>query len=234
MGIAVPSDAGEARLVWGPPERADGRLLLETPALTQGMTLAGPISASVYASSSNTNLELIAKLYDVMPDGTATQISRGALLGSQSALDPDKTWHDRNGVATWPWPKLDRDEYLQPREIRRFEVALATRQWGVLPRHRLRLELTTQSPASICPEEGPPENVTEPCSLTKAQRKTLPGGVYRILHGPQWPSALNLPQLPANAFPAVAEGMTPTGWDETNRRLETGKFSLPIDWGSRR
>jgi predicted acyl esterase len=229
----APRDAGEAELTWGPPESADGRLAFETPPLAEGATLAGPISASVYASSSNTNLELIARLYDVSPDGAAVQISRGAMLGSQSALDPDKSWADRNGVVIWPWPKLERDEELAPGEVRRFEIALASRQWGILPRHKLRLELTTQSPTSICPETGMPENVTEPCGLTAAQKRTLPGGVYRILHGTRWPSALNLPQLPANAFPTVANAVLPTAWDETNRRLDAGEFSLPIDWGIR-
>jgi len=43
-----------------------------------------------------------------------------------------------------PWQRLERDAYLTPGQIYRFELALAPRQWGLRPGHRLRLELTTQ------------------------------------------------------------------------------------------
>ncbi len=214
------------------PEAERGRVSFETPPFAAGTTLAGPISATIHASSSNTNIALLARLFDVAPDGAATLVTRGGLRGSQSALDAGKSWADANGTLTWPWPKLERDEALAPDQVVRLDIPMAPRQWGVLPGHRLRLELTTQSPAALCPKDQRAPMVPEPCGLTAPQQKTLPGGSYKIMRGGQWPSALNLPQLPFRALPSVDAVPQPTGWNENQRKLEPSKFTLPLDWRS--
>lgn len=231
LAEGMPASDGSAQLRWGSPEAGDGSVAFTSKPFTEGATIAGPISATIYAASSNTNLELIANLYDVAPNGDAQRISIGALLGSQSRLDPERSWRDDAGTVTWPWPLLLRDEFLQPDRMQRFELFLALRQWGLAPGHRLRLVLTTQSPASVCPSEGEPSFVSEPCRLTAPQQATLPGGVYRIGFGKDQPSSLNLPLLAYRAFPTVASGPTPTGWDETNRRMAPATTTLPLDWG---
>ena len=221
---------GAAELRWASPETEGGRLVFETPPFAAGATLAGPISASIYAQSSNTNLALIAKLYEVAPDGTIERVSMGAVLGSQRTLDSDRSWTDRRGTITWPWPKLRRDDFLTPSEVYRLHVALAARQWAIAPGSRLRLELTTQSPQEICPDEGNVALVSEPCRLTRPQQKTLPGGRYTLLFGPEYPSALHLPQLPWRALEGIRSGPPPADWtDEPSPYLN---FTLPLDWGS--
>ena len=213
---------------------AQGLVSFSTPPVVKGATLAGPISATIFASSSNTNLELIAKLYDVAPDGTAALISKGALLGSLRALDLEKSWTDTNGTIIWPWQTWDKDVYLTPEQVYRFEISLAARQWGVRPNHRLRFELTTQNPTDICPTSGPPPvNGGDVCGMTAPQRATLPGGTYKIKIGPHWPSALNLPQLPLVAFPSAAASVPPTAWSEERRTLDTPEDTLPRDWESK-
>lgn len=231
LAEAIPASDGSAQLRWGSPDARDGNVAFTSEPFVDGATIAGPISATIYAASSNTNLELIANLYDVAPNGDAQRISIGALLGSQSRLDPERSWHDDAGTTTWPWPLLLRDEYLQPDRMQRFDLFLALRQWGLAPDHRLRLVLTTQSPVSVCPLEGEPTFVSEPCRLTAPQQATLPGGVYRIGFGKDQPSSLNLPLLAYRAFETVESGPTPTGWDETNRRMAPATTTLPLDWG---
>ena len=227
----APSGEKEAALVWADPDTAGARLRFETPPFADGATLAGPISATVYARSSNTNMALLAKLYDVAPDGTSTRVTAGGLLGSQRTLNEDWSWTDRKGTVIWPWPMLEKDEYLTPGQTYRFEIPLAARQWGVAPGHRLRFELTTQSPASVCPANGQATLVSEPCKLTAPQQKTLPGGTYTILYGPQHPSALNLPQAERNAFPAVRAGRTPTAMPNFPGGAQGPPPTLPLDWG---
>ena len=222
---------GSLPLAFGNPEEREGRLVFTSAPLVEGATLAGPISATLYASSSNTNLAFIANLYDVAPDGGEQRISMGVLLGSQSRLDSERSWRDAAGTIIWPWPELLRDEYLQPGQVQRFELFLASRQWGLAPGHRLRLALTTQSPASICPAEGTPPFVSEPCRLTAPQQATLPGGVYRLEFGPRQPSSLNLPLLPYQTFTGVDAGPAPTAWSENQRQLEPAQTTLPLDWG---
>lgn len=218
-------------LSWSAPETQEGKLSFFTPPYESGITLAGPLSVSVYASSNNTNLVLIAKLYDVAPDGKSERITFGALLGSQSELDDAWSWKDNDGTVIWPWPKMDKDIFLKPGEIYRFEVPLAARQWAVLPGHRLRLELTTQSPSDVCPQAGQIALVSEPCRLTKPQQETIPGGVYTIYTGSDHPSALNLPQLPPDTFKAVRSGQLPADWrEEAGQAGQGNPFTLPLEW----
>src|SRR5918993_83333 len=230
--------SGRDTLNVGQPTAEGGKLSYTTPPLAEGATLSGPISATIYASSSNTNMVLIGRLFDVAPDGTAKLISRGALVGSLRELDMTKSWKDDRGTITLPWPKLKRDDYLKPGKVYRFDLALAPRQWGLNPGHRVRFEITTQTPSELCPAEGaPPSNDTDPCRLTGPQQATVPGGVYTVLYGPETPSALNLPQLPFKVFPEVRAGVLPTGWNESYRRMRDSKlgdksFALPLDWGS--
>lgn len=132
-------DTGESRLRWGKPEEKDGKLTFESAAITNGMTIAGPLSLQLYAKSSNTNMEILARLYDVAPDGTTTVITKGAMLGSLSKLDRQATWTDKNGKMAWPWPTLDKDVYLMPNEVQRFDMALEPIQYGLRPGHKLCL-----------------------------------------------------------------------------------------------
>jgi hypothetical protein len=182
--------------------------------LPDGATLAGPISVTVNASSSNTNLELLGFLYDVAPDGTATEISNGAILGSQRALNDDKTWYGTGGKLIYPYTLQERDDYLTPGEVYRFEFGLFPRLWSIAPGHAVRLKLTTQMPQAFCDAAyfG-----SEPCLLTAPQTKTLPGGAYVITDG-----FINLPLLPRGGFASAASGPTPT----------SGGVSLPLDWGT--
>jgi predicted acyl esterase len=224
---------GSEQLVWGDPAQKGSKLVLSTPPLAQGATLAGPISATIYASSSNTNLQLLAHLFDVAPDGSATPLSKGVMMGSLRAIDPSRSWTDARGTVIQPWQTLERDDYLKPGKVYRFDLGLAPRLWAINPGHSLRLELTTQSPLDVCPPSGaPPRNGTDPCRLTAPQQASVPGGVYKILYGPKWPSALNLPQLPWKVFPEARAGVVPTAWNENQRRLESRELTLPLDWGS--
>lgn len=211
---------GSDALAWGDPAGQGNRLTYTTSPLTRGTTLAGPMSATVYASSSNTNLELLAALYDVAPDGTATEITRGTMLGSRREIDPRKSWTDRDGRITWPWQTLERDAYLKPGKAYRLNVNLEARQWGVVAGHRLRLELTTQPPAGACPGPEVFSLGVDPCYLTTPQQATVPGGTYRILRGPGYPTKISLPQLPALALPAKPCSVTPT----------SNNVCLPRDW----
>lgn len=234
---ATSQRSGSDTLKFAQPNVEGGKLNFTTPPFAEGATLSGPISATIYAKSSNTNMVLIARLFDVYPDGTASLISRGALAGSLRELDTSKSWKDAKGTIILPWHKFERDDYLTPGNAYRFDVELAPRQWGLKPGHRLRLELTTQTPSDLCPAEGaPPSNDTDPCRLTGPQQRTVPGGVYTVLYGSETPSALNLPQLPFKTFPEVRAGLLTAPWSEGGRRLLDPKskdnvFTIPLDWG---
>jgi hypothetical protein len=168
---------------------------------------------AVRASSSNRNLELIGSLHDIAPDGTATGISTGAVLGSQRALDPEKSWQDAQGTLIYPYLRQADDDYLMPGQVYRFDIGLFPRLWAVAPGHSLRLTLTTQMSEEFCSKAyfG-----SEPCLLTTPQQQTLPGGIYRIAGG-----HISLPLAPRDCLATARSGNTPT----------SAGVSLPLDWG---
>jgi uncharacterized protein len=215
-----PAGASDT-LTWSQPGPAGTMLTYTTQPFAGGATLAGPTSATVYASSSNTNMELIAQLFDVAPDATATRITFGAVLGSQRALDPARNWYDEEGKLIRPYTSQLGDQYLTPGEVERFDIALHPRLWSVLPGHSLRLLLTTQTPSSVC--NGPVAANIDPCSLTDPQQASVPGGVYEIQRSRNWPSSVNLPLLPYLFFQTVAGGVTPTSSGQVE----------PLDWDSK-
>jgi uncharacterized protein len=204
-------------LVWEQPDQPGGLLTFETRPFAKGATLAGHVSATVHASSSNTNLELIASLYDVAPNGTATLVTNGAVLGSQRARVRERSWYDEDGTPVLPYLAQKRDDYLIPGHTYRLEIALSPRQRAIVPGNRLRLTLTTQTPTAVCAGGG-----TDPCVPTAPQAATLPRGVYTIHYGKRTASSLNLPLLPYGFFATATGGVTAT----------SGGANVPLDWSS--
>lgn len=233
LSAKVPAGEGAETLVFGDPALPGRRISFTSEPFAQGATIAGPIGATFYASATTRNTLLLARLHDVAPDGTATLLSRGVVLGSQSESDPAQSWRDARGAVIWPWQKLDRDKYLTPGRVYRMDMSLEPIQHALKPGHRLRLDLTTQAPNDICPlDRLPTPGNNDPCRGTKAQVESLAGGTYTIRFGRRYPSTLNLPQAPLNAFATVASGPPPTpppANAPAGRR--NAPFTLPRDWG---
>lgn len=215
------SKDGVEPLAWASPDSAAGRLSFTSSPFGHGATLAGPMSATIFASSTNTNAMLIAKLFDVAPDGTATEVSKGAVVASLRDLSVTKSWSDKRGNLAWPWQALKADSYLTPNKVYRLHILIDPKQWGVLPGHRLRFDLTTQNPDLACPGPFTQGRGTDPCYLTTPQQATIPDADYTILRGRSHPSRISLPVLPAGHFAEVACQVTPT----------SREVCLPSDWG---
>jgi uncharacterized protein len=214
-----PLGAGTDSIVWTQPTDNNGSLTYTTQPFAHGATLAGPTSATVYASSSNTNLELIGTLLDVAPDASETSITFGAVLGSQSSLDPSRNWYDSTGLLTRPYTSQYGDDYLTPKHTQAFSIALHPRLWSLAPGHALRLVLTTQSPADACATFAVAASIL-PCFLTDPEQATVPGGTYTIQRSFLQPSTINVPLLPYLCLNTAASGTTPT----------SGTNTEPLDW----
>ncbi|GAC1574292.1 MAG: CocE/NonD family hydrolase [Candidatus Dormibacteria bacterium] len=204
----VPSAAGTDPIVWAQPTAAGATLTYDSPPLAAGATLAGPIGARIYASSSNTNMELIATLFDVAPDGTATKLTHGSVIGSLAAQDPNRAWYDRAGLPTRPYARFDKDRYLTPGEVRPFDFWISPRIDTIKPGHALRLQLSTQTPPDVCAGILG----TDPCTPTAPQQQSLPGGAYTINYSAAARSLINLPLLPLNHFKSAGTGPIPRDW----------------------
>jgi predicted acyl esterase len=211
---AKPAAAASDTIPWAQPD-AGGKLSFTTTPFASGASLVGPLSATIYASSSNSNLELIGMLWDVAPDGTETYMTRGTVTGARrhlagdsasSGLTADANWKDKNGVVIRPFADHTWDDYLAPGREYRFHINLRRVGYAIPPGHSLRLTVTTQATPADCTASGTPN----PCLYTKPQQLTLPGGVYTIKRSPTAASAVNLPLLPYDAFKLVTGGPTPT------------------------
>jgi uncharacterized protein len=190
-----PSSAGEETLPWAQPS-ATSRVQYDSAGFSEGGTLAGPFSASLFASSTTSNLELIATLQEIALDGTVTTLSSGTVLGSMSENDPARSWTDKNGIPVRPYGKYDADRYVPAGTIKQYDFLIYSRFAFIRPGSKLRLVLTTQAPADICS----PYLGIDPCFPTAPQKASLDGSRVTIHHGPSHPSAINLPLLKANCW----------------------------------
>jgi hypothetical protein len=89
-------------------------------------------------------------LAEVTPSGTVTNLTSGAVLGSLSSNDPARSWTDTNGVPTRPYGKFTADTYLPAGSIQKYDFLISPRFAAITPGNKLRLTITTQTPAAGC------------------------------------------------------------------------------------
>ena len=207
LSLELPALDSGVSIEWTQPDADGGRLVYTSDPLPDGATLAGPIGARLYARSSGTNLQLIASLFDVAPNGSATKLTTGYVIGSLAEQDEQRAWYDGQGLPIRTYGRFDKDRYLKSGEVRAFDFWLSPRVATIHPGHALRVVLTTQTLlADTVGLAG-----VDPCFPTAPQLETLPG-TYQILHARQTPSAINLPLLPLNIFKAAGGGSIPRDW----------------------
>ena len=59
--------SGSSRILWGQPVAGKTSISFDAPSFSRQVTIGGPIAATIYARSSNRNVELIGTLFDVEP-----------------------------------------------------------------------------------------------------------------------------------------------------------------------
>jgi predicted acyl esterase len=144
--------------------------------------------------STTPQVELIAQLNDLAPDGTVTTAVPGFevdgdLAGTLRAIDPVKSWYDGSGTLISPHHTYSQaSETLVPLgRPQRYDIELHPRVWSLAPGHRLQVVLSSQSNRLV---------------PTLPQTQALAGGMYSFVARDSWLAA---PLLPSNAFPATAD-----------------------------
>lgn len=186
------ADAADS-LTWAP----DSTLTYTTAPFGDGATLAGPVTAAIYASTSSSDIQLVATLQDVAPDGTARTVVPGlevdgAQIGTQRRMERSRSWYDKAGRPIYPYHPFQQtsEEPVPTGQVVRLDIVMLPRMWSVQPGHRLRLVLASQDPLLI---------------PTLPQASRLAGGTFLIQRGGEQASYLNLPVLPLDAFPSAAD-----------------------------
>jgi len=147
-------------------------LVYTTPPLPTDTEVTGPITVTLYASSSAPDTDWTAKLVDVHPDSTAVNLNNGiqraSFRESSSAptlIEPGKVY--QYTITVWPTSNLFRTG------------------------HRIRLEISSSDFPQFDPNPNTGSWLGE-STATQVAHQT-------VLHDAQHPSALVLPVIPASA-----------------------------------
>jgi putative CocE/NonD family hydrolase len=155
-------------------------LTYTTEALSEPATIAGPISASLYAAATTTQTQWVVNVQDVAPDGTSKPLTQGALLGSARALDESRTWTvDGKTVMPYHPHTAAAERPVVPGAVTKYEVEVFPTYATIAPGHRIRVTISTNDFPHLLP--------------TPQHLLSLLGGVYRVQRTAAHPSSITLP-----------------------------------------
>jgi hypothetical protein len=187
-GISIPSnEAG----VLGPCADEDSTTQLgpwqttyTTAPLSHAATVAGPITASIYASANTAETQWVAEVDEVTPGGTSYPLTEGALLGSLRATDPSRSWTS-NGVTVLPYHPYTQTsaQPVVPGATEEYQIQVFPTLATLAAGDRLRVTISTTDTPHLAPI---------PSQLAK-----LIGGQYNIQRTPAAPSSLTVELDPA-------------------------------------
>lgn len=140
-----------------------------SPSLERDLEVTGPLRMTLYAASSAVDTDFTAKLVDVWPDGRAIHIAEGILRARY-----------RNG--------LDHTEFLEPGEVHRFEIELASTSNVFLAGHRLRVEISSSNFPRFDRNLNTGGSIATGTELRVAHQT--------VLHTTDYPSHITLPIIP--------------------------------------
>ena len=149
---------------------------------THAETVAGPITATVYASATTSETELVAELEAVTPSGASYPLTEGALLGSLRAVDESRSWSSQ-GMTLLPYHPYTQGSArpVTPGAGTEYQIQIFPTLATIASGDRLRLTLSTTDTPHLTPL---------PQQLPK-----LAGGVYTIERSTKAPSSLTVEML---------------------------------------
>ena len=119
-------------------------LTWRTPALSQPLTLNGPIALHLVAASTATDTDWFAKIADVAPGGSQSIVAEGQLRASLRALA-------RGSTRRQPLETLTTPEPLTPGAFYGYEISIAPTAYEFAPGHQLQLRLTSYNMPNALP-----------------------------------------------------------------------------------
>jgi predicted acyl esterase len=145
-------------------------------------TLAGPVTATVYASATTSETQLVAELEEVTPDGTSYPLTEGALLGSLRAVDAARSW-TAGGMTVLPYHPYTQAsaQPVSPGAMTEYQIQIFPTLVTIASGDSLRLTLSTADTPHLTP--------------LPTQLPHLAGGVYTIGRTANAPSSLTFETL---------------------------------------
>jgi predicted acyl esterase len=153
-------------------------LAYATPPLEKDMRIWGPVSFTLYASSSQIDTAWYAKLADVTPDGKVQRVNRGILKASFRAIDASRS------APGQPFHPFEKQELLEPGKVYEFQIEMTPIFHTFRAGHRLQLEIAS-------------DDLEYNNTLRQIELQILPWPVENsIHHDASHPSHLLLPVVP--------------------------------------
>ena len=174
-------------------------------AFDEPTAICGPITVTLWASSTASDADFFALVSDVAPDGRVCPLQRGMLRASLRAMDEQmSTFTDVQGekVLIRPHHTLQDPQTLEPGKPYRFEIEVFPVGHVFRAGHKLSLSISQ-----------PPLNDPVPIYKRKRGYKSgsykyeskQPSGTVTIHRGPDCPSSVLLPLLPS--LPPISESL---------------------------
>jgi len=161
-------------------------LVYTSEVLTRPLIITGPVKVSLWAATDAPDTDFTAKLCDVYPDGRSMLICDGIVRARH-----------RNHI--------DREEFIEPGRIIRYEIDLWSTALAFAPGHRVRLAVSS----SNSPRFNVNPNTSEPFRKHPFMRTAR----QTVCLSTAYPSALHLPVV--NDFtdiPPVPDSRGPGEW----------------------
>ncbi|HVY10271.1 MAG TPA: CocE/NonD family hydrolase [Mycobacteriales bacterium] len=173
-GLTAPCADNDTLSKLGP-----GQVSFTTAPFSRARAIAGPITATVYASATTTDTQWVATVDDVTPSGLSYPLTEGALLGSLRAVDRKRSWTS-HGLTVLPFHPYTRASAspVVPGKVTKYQIEIFPTLATIAKGDRLRVTLSTADVPHLTP------------ILTNLPN--LLGGVYSIKHGGTTPSSLTV------------------------------------------
>jgi hypothetical protein len=154
-----------------------------TAPFKKATTLAGPIGATLYASSTTKDTEWVVEVSDVARDGTSRALTEGLLEGNQRALDHARTWYAANHLPLLPYHPYTKaaQHAVKVGQITRYDIEIFPTFDTLKAGHRLRITVQTADFPHALP------------SITQGPNLLL--GIYQIDRSRAHPSSVELPLI---------------------------------------
>ncbi|WP_405485087.1 CocE/NonD family hydrolase [Nocardia sp. NBC_00511] len=161
-------------------------LTYTTPSFDEPMTLAGPITADLYASSTAADAAFDVAVEDVAPDGSVRQLTEGALTTKRRSVDEDRSWRTADGTlyAVVHQNTAESIQPLTPGEVTELQIRVFPTVAKIDAGHQLRIRVSSSSFPATMPHP--------------ADIPGLFGSSVDIQHSARYPSKVVLPLGPAS------------------------------------
>lgn len=168
-GNILPAKLGPGPVDQAPLASRDDILVFSTPTLEQDTEVTGPITVTLYASSSALDTDFTAKLVDVHPDGKAYNIADSIIRARY-----------RNS--------FEKPELLEPGKVYPFTIDLLATSNLFKKGHRIRVDISSSNFPRFDRNPNTGHAFGEDAELRKATQT--------IHHSRQYPSHITLPIIP--------------------------------------